>query len=226
MPQPQMTEEQMGDSYASKMGEGLGRLFHALERDLTWMHWRWRQLRILFADKPSRVDLLNQTAPFFFFLVQRVFFEDTLLGIARLVSSEKSAGHEVLTIRRLEKLVNDQIRPEVSALIQQAKDAAKFAVEYRNNLIAHRNLDVSLRRNDHTLPDVTREQVEAALGALRKVMDLIEGHYCNAHSLYDGSALGDARQLLYVLRDGIAHQEERHAAWQRGENVPTPPSEI
>jgi AbiU2 len=126
-------------------------------------------------------------------------------------------GHEVLTVRRLEKLVNDQIRPEVTALIEQARDAAKFAVEYRNSLIAHRNLDVSLRRNDHTLPEVTREQVEAALAALRKLMDVIEGHYCNAHSLYDGSALGDAKQLLYVLRDGIAHQEERRAAWHRGE---------
>jgi hypothetical protein len=222
----QLTEEQTRDSYVAKMGHELGSLFHALERDLTWMHWRWRQLRILFADKPSRVDLLNKSAPFFFYLVQRVFFEDTLLGIARLVSSEKPAGREVLTIRRLEKLVNDQMRPEVLALIERAKDAAKFAVDYRNNLIAHRNLALSLRADGQTLPEATREQVEAALEAFRDVLNFVEGHYCNAHSLYDGSALGDARQLLYVLRDGIARQEERRAAWNRGENVPAPEGDI
>ncbi|MGA8871039.1 MAG: hypothetical protein WB460_07870 [Candidatus Acidiferrales bacterium] len=222
----QMTEEQMQDSYVAQMGEELGQLFHALEHDLTWIHWRWKQLRILFGDKPSRVDLLNQSASFFFYLVQRVFFEDTLLGIARLVSSEKSAGHEVLTIRRLEKLVSDQIRPEVSALIERTKDAAKFAVDYRNNLIAHRNLALSLHRDDHTLPDATREQVEAALGALRDVLNCVEGHYCHAHSVYDSPSPHDAEELLQVLRDGIARREERYAAWNRGENVPAPEGDI
>jgi AbiU2 len=222
----QLTEEQVQNSYVARMGEELGRLFHALEHDLTWMHWRWKQLKILFGDKPSRAELLNQSAPFFFYLVQRVFFEDTLLGIARLVSGEKSAGHEVLTIRRLEKLVNDQIRPEVSTLIGRAKDAAKFALDYRNNLIAHRNLALSLHKNNQTLPEATREQVEAALGALRDVLNCVEGHYCNAHSIYDSPALHDARELLYVLRDGIARRKERHAAWNRGENVPAPEGDI
>ena len=152
MSQPQMTEEQTRDSYIAKMGEQLGRVFHALDHDLTWLQWRWRQLRILFEGKPSRVDLLNESAPFFFYLVQRVFYEDTLLGIARLVSGEKSAGHEVLTIRRLEKLVNDPICPEVRALIERAKDASKFAVIYRNTLIAHRNLEQSLRTKNKSLP--------------------------------------------------------------------------
>jgi len=220
-----MTEDQTRDSYIAKMGEQLGRVFHALDHDLTWMQWRWRQLRILFEDKPSRVDLLNESAPFFFYLVQRVFYEDTLLGIARLVSGEKSAGHEVLTIRRLEKLVNDPIRPEVRALIERAKDASKFAVIYRNTLIAHRNLEQSLRTKNKSLPGVTSQQVEASLGALQNLMDCVERHYCNASSRA-GPALGDAKELLYVLRDGIERRNERREAWNRGENVPAPPSEI
>jgi AbiU2 len=221
-----MTDEQVRNTYISQMGRELGEVFHALEHDLTWMHWRWQQYRILFAETPSRLDLLNQSASFFFYLVHRVLFEDTLLGIARLVSGEKSAGHDVLTIQRLENLVGDPIRPEVSRLIEAAKNAAGFAVGWRNNLIAHRSLDLALRKNSQALPDATREKVEAALASLREVLNCVEGHYCKAHSSYGSPALDGAKQLLNVLRDGIAAREERHAALRRGEFRSGPEGDI
>ena len=42
-------------------------------------------------------------------------------------------------------------------------------------------------------------------------MDFVERHYCNASSRA-GPALGDAKELLYVLRDGIERRNERHEA--------------
>ena len=62
----QMTDEQLHESYVAKMGEELGQTFSALERELTWMYWRWMQHRALFGEKPKRIDLLNETASFFF----------------------------------------------------------------------------------------------------------------------------------------------------------------
>jgi hypothetical protein len=66
-------------SYIDAMGQELGELFHATSSELTWIHWRWKQYRILFGEKPGRIDLLNEAAPLFFRIVQDVFFEDTLL---------------------------------------------------------------------------------------------------------------------------------------------------
>jgi hypothetical protein len=73
------------------MGKDLGELFHATSSELTWIHWRWRQYRTLFGEKQSRIDLLNEAAPLFFRILHNVFFQDTLLVIARLVGPRECA---------------------------------------------------------------------------------------------------------------------------------------
>lgn len=216
----QLTAEETRDSYIAKMGEELGRVFHAVAQDLTWMHWRWRQHRVLFGEKPERIDLMNQSASFFFYLVQQVFFEDTLLGISRLTAGKNSGGHVALTIQQLPELVAAQIRPEVQTLVDDAVSAAAFAVEWRNNHIAHRNLKRALGEKVKALPDATREKVENALEALRAVLNCVERSYCKAITAYDSPPLEGAKALLQVLSDGIARREERQAAWLRGESGP------
>ncbi len=82
--------EEVRAGYIEALGQELGELFHATSSELTWIHWRWKQHRTLFGEKPSRIDLLNEAAPLFFRIVYSVFFEDTLLAIARLVGPPKS----------------------------------------------------------------------------------------------------------------------------------------
>jgi hypothetical protein len=79
-----MSAEEVAQEYVTAMGPELGPLFHALSIELLWTVWRWDQSRILFEEKPGRVELLNEAAPLFFSIVQDVFFEDTLLAVARL----------------------------------------------------------------------------------------------------------------------------------------------
>ncbi len=86
------SHDEVRADYVAAMGDKLGRLFHVLSTELVWLHSLWKQYRILFGDKPARIDLLNETAPFFFRTVQDVFFEDTLLALARLIGPPKSAG--------------------------------------------------------------------------------------------------------------------------------------
>ena len=214
----QMTEEQVLAAYVEKMGQELGTLFNTISGELSWLHWRWKQYRILFGEKPSRLDLLNESAPFFFRVIQDVLFEDTLLGIARLVGSPKSAGNSTLTIQRLPPLVGDpNLRDEVSVLIQNATTSAAFAVEWRHRRIAHRDLALALGTSTQVLEIATREKVEGALSALREVLNHIEGVYCNAHTAYYSPALGDAKSLLYVIRDGLLRERDRQAQWNNGE---------
>ena len=100
-------EDEVRTGYVSKMGTELGELFHALSSELQWIYWKWCQYRTLFGDKPSRVDLLNDAASLFFRIVQDVFFEDTVLGIARLVGPPKSVGKPNLAITRLKEQISD-----------------------------------------------------------------------------------------------------------------------
>src|SRR5206468_1454309 len=102
---------------------------HVTSSELTWIHWRWKQYRILFDEKPSRIDLLNQAAPLFFRIVQDVFFEYTLLAIARLVGPIQSVGKPNLTVKRFPPLLAENLRDQMGKLIGEAETSAAFAVD-------------------------------------------------------------------------------------------------
>jgi hypothetical protein len=208
---------EMRVGYIAAMGQELGELFHAISGELTWMHWRWKQHRTLFGDKQSRIELLNEAAPFFFRMVHDVFFEDTLLAIARLVGPPESVNKPNLTIQRFPPLLGDlKLRAEVCRLVEAAKKSAAFAIDWRHRRLAHRDLDLALKRNSQTLAPATRDQVEGSLSALRDVMNRIEVKYCNAATIYASPAPGDAEALLYVIRDGLLRYRERFERTKRG----------
>ena len=47
------------DEYVQILGPTLGSLYHALSSEVTWLHAKWGQYRILFAESGERIDLLN-----------------------------------------------------------------------------------------------------------------------------------------------------------------------
>jgi len=213
-----MNSEEMLARYVEKMGPELGPLFQAASSELSWMHWRWKQYRILFGEKPARLELINQAAPFFFYTVHESLFELTLLGIARLVGPPRSVGKANLSFQAIPTLCKVQIRDEALALLEKAKDAGSFAVDWRNRHIAHRDLDLSLGKSTQVLEIATREKVENSLSALRDVLNHVEVAYCQAKTLYESPTLGDAESLLCVIRHGLLREKDRHACWDRGEN--------
>ena len=211
--------EQVAESYAQSMGAELGAVFHALSTELTWVHWRWQQYRILFGDKESRLDMLNDAAPFFFRVVQDVFFDDTLLGIARLAGPPQTIGKQNLAITRLPLLIKDSLlQAEVTDLVLSAKATADFAFDWRNRHIAHRDLSLALSQKVKPLKAASRQHVEGALKALRAVMNRVEAAYCDATTAYESSpTVEDAESLLYVIRDGLRMEQARRERWDHGE---------
>jgi len=204
--------------YIEAMGHDLGELFYAAWNELTWVHWRWKQYRTLFVEKQSRIDLLSKAAPLFFHIIHDVFFEDTLLAIARLVGPPQSVNKSNLTVARFPPLLKDvNLRGDVCSLIQKAKASAAFAVEWRNRRIAHRDLDLILRRSQPALAPATPAQVEASLSALQDVLKRIETELCDASTVYGSPTHGDAEALLYVIRDGLQWDRDRCERLKRGE---------
>ena len=210
------TDEILAD-YLKKMGSELGPIFHALSSELSLVHWRWSQYRILFGETPSRIELLNDCAPFFFRIVQDALFEETLLGIAWLIGPPISGYRPTMTIQRLPPLCSPKIQDEVRKLVGEAIQAGKFATDWRHRRIAHRDLDLALGRPAKILEVATREKVEAALTALRDVLNSIEHEYCEAVTAYFSPTPWGAESLLHILRDGLLREKDRHARWNRGE---------
>jgi hypothetical protein len=212
-----MEADEVLDAYVKKMGLQLGQIFHAVSHELTWVHWRWSQYRILFGEKPSRIELLNECAPFFFRVVQDVLFEDTLLGITRLIGPPQSLNKPNLTIQRFPPLCDAKIRHEITKLVAEARTAAAFAVDWRNRHLAHRDLDLALGKPARILEVATREKVETALTALRDVLNSIEHEYCESVTAYFSPTPWGAESLLHILRDGLLREKDRRVRWNRGE---------
>lgn len=214
----EQNEDEVRDGYIDKMGTELGELFHALSSELQWIYWKWCQYRTLFGDKPSRVDLLNDSASLFFRIVQDVFFEDTVLGIARLVGPPKSVGKPNLAITRLKEQISDStLASEVDCFVEKAKISATWALDWRHRQLAHRDLSLALKRPATPLAPVSRKDVEESLDAIAALLNHIELRFCRATTSYRNSPLhSDAEDLLYVIRDGLAHQKLRHESELRG----------
>jgi AbiU2 len=145
--------------------------------------------------------------------------EDTLLGIARLVGPIKSVGRSNVSIGHFPPLISDPgLKKETEHLVENAKSLGKFAVDWRHRYIAHQDLELALGRSATPLSEVTRERIEKALSALSSVLNYVAVAFGDSETAYSaGIALGDAKELLYVIRDGLAHRSEKEERLKRCE---------
>jgi hypothetical protein len=213
------TAEEVRASNIAAMGAELGELFTTLSTELTWLVWRWRQYVTLYGEKPTRITLLNQSAAFFFAVVQGTLWEETLLGISRLAGPEKSAGYQLLSTRRIPPLLPDlNVRAEADRLLERVLETSEFALDWRHRRIAHRNLDLALDHRVTPLTPASQEDVQKAIGALANFLNYVERHFLKNETDYRGEFLiEDAMNLLHVLRDGLACEERRRQRLEAGE---------
>lgn len=221
-----MNENESDDKALSEntaaMGQSLGELFTVLSNELLFAHWRWQEYVDL-GDTQPRIDLMNASAPFFFWVVQRTLFFDTLLGISKLTAPPTSGkgGQENLTVKQLPALVSPSLQERVSSRCDQIAHKAKFAKIWRDKLIAHHDLKVALRKAK-ALPAADRAQIDEVLADLANLLNELREAYGVPGYVYSRmQSTGGARELLFHLRDGLRTDERRTQMLERGEFDPT-----
>lgn len=204
------------------MGQELGSLFHALSVELTWLSWTYQEFRELFAEGSERLNLLNDSAPFFFHLVQRTWWEDLLLGISRMMGPQSSRGKANLSAMRLpELLAPGSLREKVADRLQQLSAQSEFANAWRHKHIAHRDLERAISDSAVSLPVATIADVGAILVGIAETFNLVEHHYTNGTTAYLHSPITlGARSLIYLLRDARRLEELRQDMVERGDYDP------
>ncbi len=171
-----LSAEQARERDLAVMGPTLGPLYHALADEVAWLQVKWSQYRQLYAHSAGRVELLNKAGGQFFRVVQVVLWEDVLLGMARVTDRPGSGTKSRLTLRALAQAIPDAaLKKEVAALSAAAD--LPFVREYRNRWLAHSDLGVALERDVEPLPEISRQNVEEAVTAIRAVLNRIEVHY-------------------------------------------------
>jgi hypothetical protein len=200
------TAQQVRDEHLSVLGQDLGSLYHALYNEVTWLHAKWNQYRILFAESPARIELLNDVAGFFFRVIQDVLWEDIVLHLARLTDPPQSVGKDNLTLLRLAEAVKEPaLSLEVKNLAEQAKAAADFARVWRNRHLAHRDLALAVDDRATPLPGISREKIDRALAGAGAVLNKIESHFWQSEVAFAQfiQPLGDAESLAYYLQVAV-----------------------
>jgi hypothetical protein len=205
-----LSGEEAKQEHIRKLGDNLCSLFHGLWGEVAWLYIKWHEYVELFGKTSSRIDLLNNSAPLFFRIVQDSLWEDVLLHIARLTDPPKSAGKDNLTIQRLSGLVNQEMEGIISKQIAEAMDSADFCRDWRNRHIAHRDLKLAVDEQAEGLKPASRAKVRQALENIAKVLNTISEHYMKSTIGFDlVKEPGGAEALLYVLDDGIKANNER-----------------
>ncbi|MBI3933479.1 MAG: hypothetical protein HY316_02225 [Acidobacteria bacterium] len=217
------THDEIRAEYVRSMGQDLGQLYHELEDDMAWLHDKWGELKELFGKGQQRIDLLNEVASSFFYIVHQVFYEDILLHLSRLTDPAKSPSRRLnqsvpnLSFLRVPELISDPtLKTCVEAATVQILKKCEFARDYRNRRLAHR--DLMTLRNAHPipLPSVNMGMVEDVLASIRDLHRLLGQHYGHPHVLYSGSSNPwGAQSLLHFVERGVRAIEEERERWRK-----------
>lgn len=166
------------------MGQDLGQLFHELESEVWWLHHKWNEFKELFGKEQERMDLLNEVASNFFYLVHQVLYENVMLSLCRLTDPPESRSRQLrrkvrnLTFLCLSDLISDpSLRVAAEAAAQQIRQKSEFARDWRDRRLAH--IDLMTLRNSHPLPlpVVDAKHVDDALQSIGDLFDLLYKHY-------------------------------------------------
>lgn len=218
----QKSEEEILQEHLDAFGPRLGPLYHALYKEVTWLHAKWLEYRKLYAESQKRIDLLNGTAAFFFRVVHDVLWEDVLLHIARLTDPPKQGKFENLTLLRLPEAVPNQcLADELGALVENALDRSQFARQWRNKRLAHSDLSLALDAVASPLPGVSRQNVEEALGSFRRILDRLHLSYLDEEVAYEHFLTNkDAEALVHHLAVAARSEERQRQRLTQGKPLP------
>jgi hypothetical protein len=140
----------------------------------------------------------------FFHDLQSMMWEDLLLHLCRVTDPPRTGRHEHLSVRALPGLVSDEaLRKEIQALADDADQKTQFARDWRNRRLAHEEL--SLGDTAQPLASATLGQVEDALAAICRPVNLLEKRYLDTPVSYEDPipALGGVDSLLATLEKGV-----------------------
>lgn len=191
------------------MGADLGALYCDLNDHLLDILLLWKQYVQLFGENPETVQLLNESAPTFFSILQAQLWDGVMLGISRLTDPPVIGGKKNLSIKAIPPMVSDlRARAIVEVAIDKALTDAEFTRTHRNKRIAHNDLVHIQDRNANPLPPASRQKIKTGLDSICEVLEVLNGHYRKSTMLYHDIIYdGGAGSVVSLLRDGLLYRE-------------------
>lgn len=205
--------------HVRQLGTDFGETYHALWQELGWLQAVWSEYCELFGTSEQRVALLNESASFFFQVVQRSVWHEVLLRLCRMTDPPQSVGKDNLTVMRLASICpNQAMAPRIEELAERAKLATGFARDWRNRKLAHADLALAIGGAATPLLGASRKQVADAITAIHGVLNTIGREFLGGEMPNTPPIMGPngGEELLYLLRDGLEAREARRKRIREG----------
>ncbi|MCA8987728.1 MAG: hypothetical protein KDA78_08825 [Planctomycetaceae bacterium] len=189
----------------SQLPDQLKEVYEAIEDELIWLHGRWRLYRQLYGADQETLDLLNNSAPTFFGMLQFLWLDYVVLEICSLTDPPRSYGRDNLVLRQLYEMLDPQrdadLRRELRECGRSIDEACGKLRMIRNRRIAHKDQRTALGAYQSPILGVSRQDVEDALAAMRAYANNFRMHFLGSEMSYEEFILpDDARSLLNILQ--------------------------
>jgi hypothetical protein len=185
-------------------------LWSGLKSEVTWLHGRWIIYRQLYGTSSERIDLLNRSAATFFSILQTSLLHDVQLSLSKLGDPAGSGARKNMTldalVEQLEGLGATHVVTQIRPLVAMYDTTCEKVRHRRNKWIAHFDLATMLASRVTPLEGPSRAEIEAALDALRQVMNCVESHYTGSTMAYEHFIMmNDGDQLISTLMRGMRY---------------------
>jgi hypothetical protein len=152
---------------------------------------------------------MNKTAPAFFGRLNDALWNEVLLDICLLTDKPQ----KYLTVHQLLSNLPPQssLREPLCQALARVESATRFARDWRDRRLAHRDRDHARDPSAKPLKPASRASTEAALESLRDLMNLVDHHFGGDGIQYEHSIepLGGAGSLLLYLDGGLEAEQHR-----------------
>jgi hypothetical protein len=205
-----------------KMGPEFGSLFQFLYNEITWMTVKWLQFKELYSKSEDRIKLMNQSAPFFFFTIQKVLWEDSILGIAKIaVDPSKTSGYENANLKALGEIIDDQkTRNDYLNKLKPIEENANKCKQARNKLIAHFDYQASLsQQKEPFFKEISKQEIEDLVEGIHQLYNMVSRKYLGRETVFNlvGHTV-DTDKLFFKIEDGIELERIRYKNALEGNN--------
>jgi hypothetical protein len=187
-------------------------IYDELRSEITWLHGRWLTYCELFAENPRRIELLNESAGTFFYIIQDVLLDEVQISLSKLTDPASSGKHNNLSLEQLQsnlQLYGDAaLATQCRAILDKLHLQCQVFRVRRHKTLAHLDLPTALKQLAQPLPGVSRQMIEDALESVRGYMNAFEAHYNDSEWGYEYFVLNHgATSLLATLRAGLRYEE-------------------
>lgn len=206
----QKNPEEIKEDYLESYPRETGRLAYYLSNQITFLHIKWNEYREIYGSDPENIEMVNEVAPYFFWMYERILRHDVISTIARILDPAYSGGNKPNA--SLAKLINDlEDHADESLLVewehdlQKLKEISKKLRNIRNKRLSHSDFDVHVTHSPDILAGISRKNIEDVLEGIRSLANKIQLHFKNSQTAYNYvfSPFDGTKALLAFIENNL-----------------------